>query len=945
MTPLRRREEAVNTCFADLLLDLGIAAEAETIQRKGRSRPDVLFSLGGLRVIIEGKFADLPNAKEIVQQDAQSRLNCGLCHIAIAVVYPEALRSANQSDLRWQLTAARLPVLVLSEFEETGWSEATPQEILEIVRRVHEALIRDDVVARAAEKLSERIKSIAEMWLADAATCERLASYLEIRPKAKESGIEREQRHSTAAQVASLVLANALIFQEQLATSGGDARVLPLGKINEAHLLDELKSHWNWIWSNINYVPIFQLGEKILNEVPASAAATRYLKWLIADAREICTNQSALRHDLMGRIYHWLLYHAKYLGTYYTATSSATLLMKWVMSLPWARDFGDIRQLAQFKVADLACGTGTLLMAAAQALTDAFIVSRSQSEERLDKPAFNILHKTLMENVLYGYDVLLSAVHLTASTLGMLAPDVTYHRMNLFIMPMGVQGDQVRLGSLDFYGGHRISTQLALDDTQMEARQSSVRAERVVVATLPQLDLCVMNPPFVRSVGGNLLFGSMPDQRGAMQTALKRLVKTLSASTNAGLGSVFLAIADKYVVAGGRLAFILPSALATGESWASNRKLLADKYHVEAVFASHDPARPNFSENTDLAELMFIARKLEAAADNLSTTYINLWYNPPTIYDALDIANRTVRAGAERVVGQDGISVQGVSRKFGEMIRLPASRGKDQWSGVQFAQAWTLRCATSLQQGWLLAPGQTAVTLPLCPLSDLGALGPDRKRIHEGFKVSTTDWSPYPSFWNHDSKSVTTIQRKPNSWLTPWQASPRGADYGPRRLWPRAGNILLVERFRANSHRVLAIGISERVLGNTWWALNNTLTKEQEKTLLLWLNSTPAILMTLFKRVTTEGAWMQVKQPQWAKMPVLDVRQLEASVLTRLAAAYDAVCGKELLALAKLDRDPVRREIDDALSAALGLPDLAKLRELLAREPGLTGKGLSPKIA
>ena len=39
-----------------------------------------------------------------------------------------------------------------------------------------------------------------------------------------------------------------------------------------------------------------------------------------------------------------------------------------------------------------------------------------------------------------------------------------------------------------------------------------------------------MNPPFVRSVGGNLLFGSLPDDRGAMQNELKKRVKTLQAA-------------------------------------------------------------------------------------------------------------------------------------------------------------------------------------------------------------------------------------------------------------------------------------------------------------------------------------------------------------------------------------------------------------------------------
>ena len=78
-------------------------------------------------------------------------------------------------------------------------------------------------------------------------------------------------------------------------------------------------------------------------------------------------------------------------------------------------------------------------------------------------------------------------------------------------------------------------------------------------------------------------------------------------------------------------------------------------------------------------------------------------------------------------------------------------------------------------------------------------------------------------------------------------------------------------------------------------------------------------------------------------MPVLDVRTLSDEVICQLAEAYNAVCEKELTALAKLDTDPVRAEIDAALSDVLGLPDMKPLRQLLAREPGLTGKGLSPK--
>jgi hypothetical protein len=390
------------------------------------------------------------------------------------------------------------------------------------------------------------------------------------------------------------------------------------------------------------------------------------------------------------------------------------------------------------------------------------------------------------------------------------------------------------------------------------------------------------------------------------------------------------------------MAFILPVALATGEAWGRSRELIAAGYHLETVITSHDASRPNFSENTDLSELMFIARKLQSGETPDETLYVNLWHNPRTIYEALDVADRVRERIADGLNGSGIASIHGEGgKKLAELVRLPPATGAMQWVGVQFAQAPTLKAAVALGQGRLEVPGQAPADVPLRALGDLGAIGPDRKRIHEGFKVSTTDWSAYPSFWNHNAKIVTTISQKHNSWLIPWIDSPRGSDYGPRRLWPRSGRILLVERIRTTTHRVLATGFDEAVLGNTWWAFKTDVPPAQEKALLLWLNSTPALLMMLTRRVTTEGAWMQVKQPQWEAMPVLNVRALPAKSLNQLASAYDMLCGRELQALARLDADPVRECIDDALSAALGLPNMKTLRQLLAREPGLTGNAIS----
>lgn len=99
MSAQRNREEAVNTQLAILISKLGVTADAETIHVHGKHRPDVIFEMRGLRVVIEGKFADHPSAGDVVLDDARKRVASGIAHIAAAAVYPLALRSAPTTKL------------------------------------------------------------------------------------------------------------------------------------------------------------------------------------------------------------------------------------------------------------------------------------------------------------------------------------------------------------------------------------------------------------------------------------------------------------------------------------------------------------------------------------------------------------------------------------------------------------------------------------------------------------------------------------------------------------------------------------------------------------------------------------------------------------------------------------------------------------------------------
>ncbi|CDH46314.1 N-6 DNA methylase [Candidatus Contendibacter odensensis] len=937
MTAYRHREETLNTQLAILLSRFGVHADAETIQAKGRERPDVLFNWRGLRVVIEGKFADHPQAREVVLGDAWGRVQRGIANIAAAVVYPSSLRIVATPQLLDSLESSVLAYCMISESEETTWFEGTPAAIMDALRRTQETMAQDDTVAKIAQSLLEQLTGVVLIWIGQTGACDRLSDLLGMPAPKGETEDKAEGRRTTAAKVSALVLANALIFQEQLAIT--DSRVTPLRKLEGRHnLVDAAHDHWQWIWQNINYVPIFQLGERVLEELPSSPATLTAFRALLREARAICTHQSALRHDLMGRIYHWLLHHAKYLGTYYTSVSAATLLLKLALSRPWNRDFGDPAQLAKFKVADLACGTGTLLMATAQAVSDAYILARANTGRSLSPVDLQTLHRAIMENILYGYDVLPTAVHLTASTLALLAPEIAFVRMNLYVMPLGLDGGTPRLGSLDFIGKSEVQTQITLDQSQIEIIRAGADQTQATSATIPELDLCVMNPPFVRSVGGNLLFGSLPDERGAMQSELKKRVKNLQANITAGLGAVFVALADASLKPGGRLAFVLPHALASGEAWGATRKLLADRYHLEIVVSSYDAERPNFSENTDLSELLFIARKKQTGMEAAeTTTYINLWRNPTTIHEALDLAERLKTL-------PEGI-IRPPSGSTGEAFNLPATTSAENWHGALFARSDLAKAFLALRQGQVRWPGQAAVSVALCPVSKIGSIGPDRRRIHEAFDLYNDVPTLHPAFWDHEADKVRTLRQQPNAWLQP-RTTPRYADRAatadyaayPYQLWSMAGDILLTERLWPITHRVLAVSFDQPVLGNTWWALKTEVSPERRKALLLWLNGSLSLLAFFGSRVATRSAWMQMKKPAWAAMPVLDVRVLSDAQVTSLAAAYDALCDRELLALAQLNVDPVRQAIDEALIAALGLPDLAPLREMLAREPGLTGK-------
>jgi hypothetical protein len=756
-----------------------------------------------------------------------------------------------------------------------------------------------------------------------------------------------KQRLSVS-HISGLVLVNAMIFQEILAEQNSD--VLPLRKLvaKEKDVIDGFANHWRHIIDDINYYPIFHVAREILLNIPANKDSHSSILRLVLTAQTIVRNRAALRHDLMGRIYHRLLAEAKYLGTYYTSIPAATLLMKLALQPPnWQMDWTDLGQLKNFRVTDLACGTGTLLMAAADVIADNYINASASAGKSIDLGA---LHKLMAEDVIYGFDVLISALHLTASTLSMRSPHVTFKKMRLFSLPLG--GQDKRLGSIEFLRSE--SVQLPMDlfgsaPVYVEVSPKEGKKTKIPVK-LPELDLCAMNPPFVRSVGGNLLFGSLPvAERARMQTLLKQVVRNSQASITAGLGSVFVATADPHMKVGGRMALVLPKASLSGVAWAKTRNLLSERYRVEYIIVSQDAMQWNFSESTSLSEVLLIARKIHAGEKqpNEFVNAICLWRNPQTSFEALAIAQQIMNDPAPDVEKCQGALVLTIGQqKVGEATRISwkSLQGCPSWLlPVSFAQTDLTRLTLRLiSSGALQLPGQKEeYSVALSKLGDLGGLGPDARDIHDGFKT-TKETTAFPSFWGHSCDEIISLDQKPNQNLSPLSSPKPGRNLRKTEdLWPLAGTVLLAERLRLNTQRLVAVRLNRAVLSNTWWPMSlRRRSPQTEKAVTLWLNSTLGLLVLLAHRQETEGPWVKFKKPPLSAMPILDCSKLRPEALEKMEAAFDEIRDSPILPLPKMEGDPIREKIDKTISEVLNLPDLSPLRQLLAQEPIISSKQL-----
>ena len=192
MTTGRYREEVFNVLLALLLHQRGVITAPEQSFQQAMSRrrriPDVLVDFRGLRTVIEGKVDDQPDAASNVPQQTRERVEKGVAHIGVAVLYPATLRQTQFSDLSSALTQCTFHIAIFSEATEPGqtnWSTGNLDYLADLLRRTFHELVQEDVVNKAVAVLESGVSEFARSAFTTQAMMRRASQILGIGEPAK----------------------------------------------------------------------------------------------------------------------------------------------------------------------------------------------------------------------------------------------------------------------------------------------------------------------------------------------------------------------------------------------------------------------------------------------------------------------------------------------------------------------------------------------------------------------------------------------------------------------------------------------------------------------------------------------------------------------------------------------------------------------------------------
>lgn len=965
-------ESKLNISLSRLLNQMGVISHSEHLSQ---GRKDVLIYHQGLAIVLEGSYD-----RQDAEKDAKKRIEQLAADVAIAIHYPatEFSQDLTEIEIEKKLQIAILPVRVIVPEDISGtlfrllysknilakpvedWYELDLNSLASLIVEITQFMISEDSVKKVEEDVSNLVQSFVNA-LSFHHQSETIAKNLYgvlYKLYGFSIGDPVEIKEAIFAQ-ATLATLLSCIYYESIRYAHKLDSLDNMSKVTNPQQAIERATH---DILDINYEPIFGAIEEMLKSFPTMSM--QFGK-LVALATEISSKKALLRRDLAGKVYHrvvgdWGL--KKGLATFYTQIPAAYLLL--YLAKPQSS-----------RIADFACGSGTLLVAAYSATSAQHRLALLKSGADHDPKQIEADFHTDFITSCYAFDVLEYATQITALNLSLHSPETAiqdFHSVYTFPLGFREEDKTVSLGSLELA---RIKgnfneifgqvTKTGLKKKEMELMSKLLHLE--------PFDLVAMNPPFARTTGrggraGGGLFGFIgeekarqavledyaelrDDVKGSLEETARKLLKGTNLKSlltdeefqpyrqiwQAGEGLLFLYLADKQLKEDGKLCFVLPKNMLSGISWFLARTLLAAKYHLQYVVVSYEPGASNFSESTSLSECLFVAQKVQGQNDREKTTFVTLLTKPRTSIEAIALSN-SIESSTNKLV-EAGKSKAFLTRiERGELLE-----NLDNWGRFTFLPNVEIMEEVAFLLDGKLKIGSQNIELPLVRFNDLvDSIGVDRHRFTDTFKVIQADLltesTPIPGsvkiLHGGEEAQRRIMATSANAYALPIIESGKTIFQG------LAGNLLVPNRIRVDTAHVVSLLSSEPVISNIFYVVRlKNQTQDKMKTLCLWLNTTWGILTVLASREETQGGFISLNQSHWRLLPVLNIDKLTKKQIARLAAIFDTFKNVQLSRIPEQygssgEVDKLRLELDSAFLDAIGIKVKADDLLLLYHEIG-----------
>ena len=930
-------------------------------------QPDILVhQQGGHPVIIENEY--LP--AHTVEPEAISRLGenldtdivdtSGKINAVVALRSPLDLHNCRSHDQVDNLLSGDIQLEYAlytgtshDEYNRFPQQGFIPGNLKDLAAFISYAAVPEDAIQTAIATLIRGIGASASI----------LREACEVSESTKEAitDILKQDYSDQTLRMTATIMINALVYQLSLSGRPG------IPNYNDAIYLGspispEFQRQWYKILE-INYWPIFKIAVDLLHGVASITHANKALKVMLWTAERLHTSGVAQSQDLMGTVFQRLIADRKFLATFYTRPESAALLAH--LAIPDDGNWDDPERVKNYRVADYACGTGTLIHAAYRRINQLHLLSGGKPEN---------LHAHMMQEALTACDVLPSSVHLTASMLSSSHPTERYDGTRTIVARYGKTEDGgISIGSLDLLASNgEVRPLIALHSGSAVTGTGEQSAEATVEMPQFSQDLVIMNPPFTRS--GSDWEGDARDTdyikpfRGLgndletqkRMSALKsKYGQDTCAHGYAGIASWFVALADRMVKRGGTIAFVLPLTSLQGTSWQKTRQLISEEYSdviimTIAVAGQHEQA---FSADTGIAETLVVCRKSDESTIGRGM-FVSLQRRPRSEMEAMELARAIcgiVRDAQFRTLedgpfGGNELRIGG--EQLGEVIDAPLNPELP-WSAAGISDFSVVQAVYQTSQGYLWLP-QMADKSPLPVRSvdqiadvgfhDMNVAGPSAQA---GFDRSDlSGLAPtYPMLWGHDAQLEKSLIVAPDS----EGRVRRGKESRAAQIWETRSHAHHNRDFRFNSQPLAVAFTQDRTIGGRAWPNVKFNRREHEIAHSLWGNSTLGLVTYWWHSSRQQAGRGSMPITAIRTMPTLDVTQLSDDQLQTAETIFEEIKHLDFLPANEAYRDDTRKLLDrrvliDLLNLSESiLEPLDLLRLKWCSEPSVHGgKGTAP---